>query len=119
MLSLENSDDLFLVIAHFYDFLAFHISQIIHLACSLTPHFREKNFLATFFTILSRNLTVYLSKILMTFFSHQPFFSIFCPSVFYYFTDDDFYFFLFAHYTPLLYTHMLFFTFLHLALCSR
>src|SRR6218665_2342077 len=49
MLSLENSDDIFLVTPHFYDFIAFHISQIIPLSCSLTAHFRPKNFLTTLF----------------------------------------------------------------------
>src|SRR6218665_3257064 len=53
----------FLVITCFYDFLvALRMSQITpRLSCSLTPHFRHKNFLTTFFTILPK-LHFFLSK---------------------------------------------------------
>src|SRR6218665_3431370 len=58
----------------------------------------------------------------MTFFSHHPFFTIFCPSVFLYFTHDESYSYFLHTIHPLtsLYTHPhAVFTFMHLALCSR
>src|SRR6218665_847143 len=51
---------IFLVIAPFYDFLAFHISQVAPLSCSLTPHFRPKNFFTTFFKILPRKSFIFV-----------------------------------------------------------
>jgi len=49
-LSLKNSDDLFLVIALFYNLLPFHIWHIAPLSSSLTPRFSLKTL--TFFRIL-------------------------------------------------------------------
>jgi len=68
----------------------------------------------SFFTVFPK-LHFFLSKILMTFFSHHPFFIILCPSVFSYFTHDESYS-SFLHpihifctlYTPYIHTHMLF-----------
>src|SRR6218665_681863 len=107
----------FLVITCFYDFLvALRMSQITpRLSCSLTSNFRHKNILTTFFTILPK-LHFFLSKNSDDlFFSHHPFFTIFCRSVFSYFTHDESYS-SFLHpihifctlYTPYIHTHMLF-----------
>ena len=92
MSSLGISDDLFLFNAHFYDFLAFHISQIIPLFCSTTPHFRNKNFLTTFLGFYPQILHFISRKFWWLFLVINLF------SALLYFTDDDSYFLFFAHY---------------------
>src|SRR6218665_3295108 len=57
----------------------------------------------------------YLSKILMTFFSHRPFYR-FLPFRLLQMTPITY---SLHPFTPSIHPHMLFFTFLHLALCSR
>src|SRR6218665_164606 len=120
ILSVENSDDVFFSHRHI-----FTISSLSHLTdCPtflfLNPKFSPKKFLNDLFLEFYQNLTFFLSKILMTFFLViAPFFTIFFPSVFSYFTNDDSYSYC-LHTIHSLYTHPqhAVFTFLHLALCS-
>src|SRR6218665_1486356 len=82
-------------------------------------HIWPKNFSTTFFRILPQNCTFYFSKILMTFLIIALFYHFLPSRVLQMMTPISYCLHIIHTLTPCIHTRMLFFTFLHLALCSH